>query len=121
MARGVDGRFTSASGDSSFQLDPRGVAVMGGTMQDVINELAEKIAADARADAPVKTGALRDSVGVKKDYAKLKALVIADAPHAGLVHNGTSTGPNHPFSTRANPFVRRAAEKNFENVRSRGD
>lgn len=99
----------------AFQIDEAGIAAMGATMQDVTNELAGNIARDAAADAPVLTGYLKSSIGVKKSHAKNVALVVADAPHAGLVHNGTSRG------AKANPFVRRAAEKNFEHVQPRGE
>jgi hypothetical protein len=87
----------------------------------VVNELATKIASTAKGEAPVLSGGLRDSIGAKLNHAKLVALVAVDAPHAGIVHNGTSSGPNHPFTTKANPFVRRAAESNFENVRPRSE
>ena len=111
----------AASRDAEFQLDIEGLRLLGETMQDAINELAENITRDAYADSPVKTGNLQSSIGTKKDYGKLVALVIADSLHAGRVHNGTSSGPNHPFTTKANPFVRKAAQKNFEHIRPRGD
>ncbi len=104
-----------------FEIDEAGLAQMGETMQEVVNEFATKIAGSARGEAPVLSGGLRDSIGAKLNHEKLVALVIADAPHAGLVHNGTSSGPNHPFTTKANPFVKRAAEANYENVRPRSE
>ena len=90
-------------------------------MWATVEHFGEAIAGDAKGEAPVKTGALRDSIGVKFKKSALSAMVVVDAPHGGIVHNGTSSGPNHPFSTRANPFVRRAAEKNVGNVRGAED
>ena len=90
-------------------------------MWAAVEHLGEAITGDARSEAPVKTGGLRDSIGLKKKKSALSAMVVVDAPHGGIVHNGTSSGPNHPFSTKANPFVRRAAEKNIGNVQGAED
>lgn len=102
----------------AFEIDPAGIEEMREVMAENVRHLAGAIAQDARGEAPVVSGGLRDSIGVKDGKSRLSALVVADAPHAGLVHNGTSVGPSHPFSTKANPFVKRAAQKNFENLKA---
>jgi HK97 gp10 family phage protein len=47
----------------------------------------------------VKTGALRDSIGVTASGPE--AAVTAAAPYAAFVEYGTSRAPQHPFMTPA--------------------
>lgn len=104
-----------------LHIDPDGVQQMRAIMAENVSHIANAIARDARTEAPVISGKLRDSIGTKDGKRALVQLVVADAPHAGLVHNGTSVGPKHPFSTKANRFVHRAAKKNFENLKASSD
>lgn len=64
-------------------------------------KLAEDIAADARRNAPVDTGRLRNSIEVVPVDDKTVS-VVATAPYAAHVELGTS-------DTRAQPFLKPAA------------
>ena len=46
--------------------------------------------------APVKSGELRQSIGVRRE-GDLQAAVIAAAPHSAMVEYGTSRAPAQPF------------------------
>lgn len=58
-----------------------------------VAEAAEKVAAAARASAPVQTGEYRDSIHVDSDNSPIdgraRSRVIADAPHALIVESNT--------------------------------
>lgn len=69
-----------------------------------LKDLAEQIADDAKAGAPVATGKLRDSIHVEPSEDGKSFTVIADATYAAVVEAGTATRP-------ANPFLRNAAFK----------
>lgn len=60
--------------------------------------IAERVAATARAKAPVATGRLRDSITADKDR------VYTDVEYAPFVEYGTATDP-------AQPFLRPAADE----------
>ena len=72
---------------------------------------ARVIAADARRKAPVKTGALRKSIGVRGDRgmlppggSKRQAFVTARARHSGIVEFGA-------VHMAAQPYLRPAADE----------
>jgi len=60
-------------------------------MQAALMVAAERGAENARAIAPVETGALRDSIHAES--APGRAFVIADVPYAVFVEFGTSDTP----------------------------
>lgn len=62
-------------------------------VQAFLTEQAERVAAAARASAPVATGAYRDSIAVESGPSpvdgRARAIVKATAPHANLVESRT--------------------------------
>lgn len=77
--------------------------------QQGVNAAAAQVAAAAQARAPVRTGALRDSITPVPDPESGFARVTAQAPHAGYVEFGTSDTP-------AQPFLRPAADSSRSGV-----
>jgi HK97 gp10 family phage protein len=63
-------------------------------------QLGEDLAFLAADEAPVRTGALRESIHVEPVTAT-KVRVVASAPYAGFVHDGTSRQKANPFMLRA--------------------
>lgn len=55
----------------------------------------EAMAEQARADCPVKTGALRASIGVRRESDG--ASLVAGARHAACVELGSANAPARPF------------------------
>lgn len=95
-----------------------------------VKEQADKLASAVRAAAPVKTGALRDSVVVRRTRNELKFFVMAGGntttksvragasvpyDYARAVEFGTQERPAHPFfynTARAlEPEIREALEE----------
>lgn len=62
-------------------------------------EIAEEIAADARADAPVRTGEYRDGIGVEQQGNRVFA--VDNDPEAGWKEYGTVGTPAHAVLTDA--------------------
>jgi HK97 gp10 family phage protein len=63
-------------------------------------QLGEDLAFLAADEAPVRTGALRESISAVPVTAT-KVRVVAAAPYAGFVHDGTSRQKANPFMLRA--------------------
>jgi hypothetical protein len=59
-------------------------------------EYAERIKTATRGVVPVRTGFLRDSIGIDTSD-PLSPVIYADAPYAQMVHDGTSRMPARPF------------------------
>ena len=70
---------------------------------------AEHLLSVAQAEAPVRTGRLRDSGHVEPGTRRGQHLVVFDAPYAGFVEFGTSR-------MKANPFFRRAIARSRDEV-----
>jgi HK97 gp10 family phage protein len=68
-----------------------------------VKDAVESTATQARATAPVDTGALRDSIrgSVSTDGYSVKGTVRASARHATFVEFGTEDTPKHPFLSPA--------------------
>jgi HK97 gp10 family phage protein len=64
-------------------------------------QVTQEIADQARQHAPVKTGALRDSITVETDSESGKSSVRVGVPYAGFQEYGTSKMAAHPFLTPA--------------------
>jgi len=66
-----------------------------------VAECAAAIAEQARADCPVRSGRLRESIGVEVATdpagAVIEARVFADAPYAAVVELGTGKSAPQPF------------------------
>jgi HK97 gp10 family phage protein len=73
-------------------------------------EAAEFLAETARDQAPVRTGELRDSIGVVPGPDRGSAFVVATANHAAPVEWGT-------YKMSANPFMRRSIAMCREGIR----
>lgn len=73
-------------------------------------EWSEKVADEMRRNAPVDTGALRDSIEVTDDG------VIVDVPYGAFVEYGTSDTAPQPF---ASPAVNRLARSSAEDAGDR--
>lgn len=69
-------------------------------LADAVQEVADGIADDARRNAPVLTGRLRDSIGVA-EAGELTRIVGVEVPYAGFVNYGTTRQAANPFFTRA--------------------
>ncbi len=67
--------------------------------QAAVSECAETIADQARADCPVASGRLRESIGVEvcADGDVIEAQVAASAPYAAAVELGSRRSPPRPF------------------------
>ena len=70
----------------------------------LVRRIAEELEATAKAECPVRTGKLRDSITTEYDAGGLSASVVATAPHAKYVEYGTR-------KRRANRFLRRSVNK----------
>ena len=68
-------------------------------MRFAVQDAAKRTAEDARAFAPVDTGALRGSITslVQASGAKASGDVLANSPHALYVEMGTSRRAAHPY------------------------
>lgn len=78
---------------------PRITASLRPKLEAIIERTAEKVAEDARARAPVQSGALRDAIHVE-DKGDLTVHVVAGdntAFYGHMVEYGTSHSPAHPF------------------------
>jgi HK97 gp10 family phage protein len=64
----------------------------------------EAVRDDMKRGAPIKTGALRESIQAEYDERLLRGRAVATAKYAGFVENGTD-------DTRAQPFAQPAAER----------
>lgn len=74
------------------------------TVQPYLTQKAQEIANTARETAPVgATGDLRSSIHVERKP-RGGVSIVADAPHAGFVHQGT--GPGHIPDARPSYFPR---------------
>ncbi|WP_280413474.1 HK97 gp10 family phage protein [Nocardia asiatica] len=76
----------------------RAVPIMGG--------LGRRIVTNARRRVPVRTGALRDSIGssVSSNTSSVRLDVFASAPHARYVEDGTDPHVIRPRRARALAF-----------------
>ena len=87
---------SSVEGTAALRRDlariPRQVAEAA---QTAVMAAADAVADDARTQAPVLTGALRDSITVQTDEPDV--VVDARADYAGYVEFGTSDAPAQPF------------------------
>lgn len=87
-------------------------------LQQVVTEVARTIKAEARQRAPVRTGALRDSIH-NRPVGKLSEEVVAEVDYAVYVELGTTRTPPRPFLGpaaqsvvgRVEGLVRQALEK----------
>lgn len=80
-----------------------------GTVARRTRRAAEHLLSVAQAEAPVRTGQLRDSGHVEPGDRPGQSLVVFDAPYAGFVEFGTSR-------MKANPFFRRAIARSRAEV-----
>ena len=81
-----------------------------GEITQALNDAARETASQARQAAPVRTGALRDSIAPEEAVWQGDAAfsaVVAAAPYALLVELGTSRARPQPF---LRPAARRAGE-----------
>lgn len=112
-------------------VGPRGVGTQA------VSRLTRAVVASAKMKAPVKTGLLRNSITAPATPTvsgmSVKSTVVATAPYAGFVHDGTrphvirprnasvlrfptrsgivfAAHVNHP-GTKARPFLRNAIEE----------
>lgn len=74
-------------------------------VQEAIDSGADEVVSLAQALAPVRTGALRDSIH-KEEGGPLSVTVIADAPYAIYVEYGTTFAAAQPFLTPAADVTR---------------
>lgn len=59
-------------------------------VRDELTRRMERVEAKAKADAPVETGAYRDSIHIEQDTTDRAVVrVVADVPHAHLVEANT--------------------------------
>jgi HK97 gp10 family phage protein len=65
------------------------------------HEAAQILVAEAKAEAPVDSGELRDSIREEPSSNPEKTKVVVDAPHAFWVEFGTRDRPADPFFRRA--------------------
>ena len=64
-------------------------------LDPAVRQWLEAMAEQARADCPVKTGALHASIGVRRE--SYGASLVAGAPHAACVELGSANAPARPF------------------------
>jgi HK97 gp10 family phage protein len=84
-----------------------------------IREELQGAADQARADVPVRTGALRDSIRVEIGQAGISGQLIAGgkkAPHAHLVEFGTRKAVPHAFLFPAGEQARRALNERLPKI-----
>ena len=87
-------------------------AVLQDVASEAVQQTAEELVADARAREPVKTGRLRDSIGVVEQMGQ-RAVVGVAADYAPLVEFGGVSRTATPFWTPATELARRNLEKNL--------
>lgn len=75
-------------------------------LSEVLDKTAEAVAEDARSEAPVSTGKLRDSIHVESEGNTRR--IGTDVDYAVYLETGTSTSPPKPFLT---PAMQRAEIK----------
>lgn len=71
-----------------------------GQVAQAVGESAGRVCQQAKSNAPVRTGALRDSLMVVHANGEISATVKTDgrrAPHGHLVEYGTVRASAHPF------------------------
>ena len=71
-------------------------AKLAAATKKTVDETLHQIAEEARSNAPVDTGALRESIHVEEETG-LAGKVVADADYAIDVELGTSHAPAQPF------------------------
>jgi HK97 gp10 family phage protein len=76
-----------------------------------VKRAAERVAARARANAPVRSGDLRRSIAVVPTDNPLDFRIVATVPYASFVEFGAS-------GHAANPFLRRALGESVNDVRT---
>jgi HK97 gp10 family phage protein len=76
-------------------------------------EMAKEIAEMAKRFAPVKTGALRDSIEVQSDRHTGEAHVVVGVPYGPVVEYGSAVRntPAQPYMTPATESVRQRYKK----------
>ena len=79
-------------------------------VQRELKDTASEIEKQAKANAPVLTGNLRNSI--TSDVKGLEANIGTDCEYAGYVHDGTYRMP-------ARPFLDSAAEKELDGIEDR--
>ncbi len=67
----------------------------------MLTKTAESAVGMAKQHAPVKTGALRDSIHAEVDGRKMQARIISELPYAAVVEYGGHNRAAHPFMTPA--------------------
>jgi len=77
--------------ESRFVPNEEGLRLFDVEVQGVASVAAELIAAAARANAPVRTGAYRDSIHIENREDAV--YVVADAPYAIWIEVGTADTP----------------------------
>jgi len=82
------------------------------------DKLTKRYVIYAKREAPVRTGYLRSSIrGIRQNRGNvLRALVRADAPYAGYVHDGTSRHGANPFFERAYQRLTPEVIKEYNNA-----
>lgn len=73
--------------------------------QEALEKTADEIVGEAKRLVPVRTGRLRNSIGIE-EIRKLSIVIAATAPYAGIVEFGTSR-------MVARPYMRPAIQKNL--------
>lgn len=96
-------------------VDGSALETIDRSLNACVAEALNAAASAAKEAAPVRKGALRDSIRVEGGG------VVADAPHAGPVEFGHVQGKEHPVRVEAHPFlftgaVEAAAEEQFRKL-----
>jgi len=76
-----------------------------------VRDETDEAADDARRNAPVKTGTLRESVQSEYDDKSIRGRVAATARYAKFVEHGTDDTPAQPFMLPAAEAARRRFPK----------
>ena len=76
---------------------PALVARVEATARAAVMKVADSIAREARSNAPVDTGELRDSIGSSSLAVGKEAEITVDAYYGGYVEYGTRFMPAQPF------------------------
>ena len=111
---------------TSFSLDMAEVEALAGDLEraadevvkisgDVLDDVSAKFVASAKADAPVDTGATRDSIRAESDGGDMRT-IVADTRAAFFQEFGTSKMPPHPFMWPQVPAAVAQMTTEFENI-----
>lgn len=84
-----------------FNFIPQVVASVYSESRAAPKRVADKIAATARQNAPVRTGRLRASIATQSIRSGFEAEVFATAPYAAFPEYGTSRQAPQYYMTRA--------------------